>query len=71
MSQRLPRAHYTAYIGNVTLQNFRTPGDGKVVWLKGQKDTEAQIADILNDAYKLGRKHALEDVENSIKEAKR
>lgn len=71
MTHRLPRAHYTDYIGNVTLRNFRVPGDGTVIWLKGQKYTEAQIAEMLNNAYKLGRKHALEDVEHSIKEAKR
>lgn len=67
----IPRAHYTAYIGNVTLRNFRVPGDGKVVWLKDKKYTEEQIADMLNRAYKLGRQHALEDIDAAIKEAKR
>lgn len=67
----IPRAHYSAYIGNVTLRNFRVPGDGKVIWLKDKKYTEEQIADMLNRAYKLGRQHALEDVESAVKEAKR
>lgn len=66
-----PRAHYTAYIGNVTLRNFRVPGDGEVIWLKNKKYTEEQIADMLNRAYKLGHKHALEDIEEATKELKR
>lgn len=67
----IPRAHYSAYIGNVTLRNFRVPGDGNVIWLKNKKYSEEQIADMLNRAYKLGRQQALEDVEAAVKEAKR
>lgn len=66
-----PRAHYTAYIGNVTLRNYRKPGDGEVVWVKGETYTEEQISTMLNSAYKLGRQHALEDVEAAVQEAKR
>ena len=66
-----PRAHYTAYIGNVTLRNYRVPGDGDVVWVKGETYTEEQMSQKLNAAYKLGRQHALEDVEAAVKDAKR
>lgn len=66
-----PRAHYTPYIGNVTLRNFRVPGDGTVVWVKGEKYDEEQVSQMLNSAYKLGRQHALEDIEAAVKDAKR
>lgn len=66
-----PRAHYTAYVGNVTLRNYRVPGDGDVVWVKGETYNEEQISQMLNSAYKLGRQHALEDIEAAVKDAKR
>lgn len=66
-----PRAHYTAYVGNVTLRNYRVPGDGTVIWVKGKEYNEEQVSQMLNSAYKLGRQHALEDVEAAVKEAKR
>lgn len=66
-----PRAHYTAYIGNVTLRNYRVPGDGTVIWVKDEKYSEEQVSQMLNSAYKLGRQHALEDIEAAVKEAKR
>lgn len=68
---RTPRAHYNDYVGNVTLVNYRKAAREKVVWEKDKKYSEAQIAGMLNDAYRLGRQHATEDVETALVEIKR
>lgn len=68
---RLPRTHFTACIGNVTANYYRRAINQGVIWEKAKKYNEEQIAKMLNDAYKLGRKEALEDVEDAMQEAKK
>lgn len=71
MRDRLPRTHFTAYIGNVTANYYRRALNQGVIWEKAKKYNEEQIAKMLNDAYKLGRKEAIEDIELGIEGAKK
>lgn len=65
------KSFYASYIGNVTLRSRKGFGAyDKVTWVKGTKLTEAKMAKLLNDAYDLGRKEALQDIADRITEVK-
>lgn len=64
------RSSYQPYDGNVTLRSKRGFGHlDKVIWVKGKKYTEDQIARMLQSAYNLGRKEALEQIADAIRDA--
>lgn len=65
------RTRYTPYIGNVTRQDPGGHHRDKVMWQTGEKVTEASLAAMLQNAYDLGRKEAVLDMQVALEGVKK